>query len=96
MATRHSGGRRWQWWGPKAQGRRGEGEGHGHLGGRALEVTLTRRGGGDGSGDNPRGGEGALVAGLDEKQGGAREVFHDWVSGEGERKKWTAVVSAPF
>jgi hypothetical protein len=28
--------------------------------------------------------------------GGAREVLHGRASGEGERKKWSVVVSAPF
>jgi hypothetical protein len=66
--VRHSGGRRRQRWGPGARGIREEGEGHGHLTGRASEVALTGRGGGDGGGDdNPRGGGSTPVTVLDEK-----------------------------
>jgi hypothetical protein len=72
---------------------------NGHLAGRALEVALTRMGGGgdSGGGDNPGGGCGTPVTGQDEKQkGGAREVLRRRASRDGGRKKWSAVVSTAF
>jgi hypothetical protein len=45
-----------------------EGEGHGHLAGRASEAVLTRRGADGSSKDTPGGGGDAPIAGLHEKQ----------------------------
>jgi hypothetical protein len=42
-----------QRWGPRARGRREEGEGHGHLAGRASRATLIGRGEDGGGSDNP-------------------------------------------